>query len=259
MNYHWLIILNNIAGVTYIKFPNKNQWKESKFLKFYAIIKIISLILIFPVLAFSQYLRKIILKPDVFELKFFSSLTKKVLFLSVHYFNICGLVILIIHYRHRKQITNFFKIIDEFELKVESRSKLQKIQILNTVFNFGLFLTVNLLRLFRLMKSDQLVSYLIWLILFQPHLTILSVLSFFPNFQQFIIIALKEVNENVEKFVMKKNILEKSLTKLGKIENFLEAFEKLFGLQLTLITVNCIYSITGNVSLCVSLKLRLLK
>jgi hypothetical protein len=248
MNYHWLIILNNIAGVTYIQFPNKKRWKESKFFKFYTVIKIIFLILILPVFAVSQDLMKIILKPDVFELKFFSSLTKKVLFLSVHYFNICGLVILIIHYRRRKQITRFFKTIDEFELKVESRTKLQKMQIINTFLNFGLFSTVNLLRLFRLMRTDRLLSYLIWLILFQPHLTILSVLSFFPNFQEFIITALKEVNEHLEDYVMQKKILEKSLTKLIKIENFLAAFEKLFGHQLTLITVNCIFSITGNVS-----------
>lgn len=248
MNYHWLIILNNIAGITCIKFPNRNRWKESKFLKNYSLTKIIIIILILPIITFSTEVRKVILKPDVLNLKYFSPLTRIVLITSVQYFNVCGVIILIIHYARRKQVIKFIKIIDEFNLQDESRKKLQKLQILNTILSFGLFTLGNLLRLFRLMKSDQFISYLIWLILFQPHLAILSILSFFANFQQFIIIALKEVHENLEKFVINKKNLEKHLTNLIKIENFLANFEKIFGPQLTLITVNCIFSITGNVS-----------
>ena len=248
MNYHWLIILNNIAGFTCIKFPNRNRWKESKILKYYSLIKIIFLIIILFIFAYSIDIRKNILKPDAFHLKYFSNLTKIVLLITVQYFNVCGILILIIHYKRRKQIIKFLKIIDEFKLKDVSKKKLQKLQILNTILNFILFTTGNLLRLFRLMKNDRFLSYVIWLILFQPHLTIILVLSFFANFQQFIIISLIEVNENLENFVMKKENLKKSLTNLVKIENFLEAFENIFGLQLTLITVNCIFSITGNVS-----------
>lgn len=248
MIHRWLLLLCNFSGMTFIKLSNKNEWKESKVFKFFGITKIISTISLYLSFTFIKDLRSKIFVKDVVEQKPYSDFSKKILNTSIVYFHICGLTLLIIQYVRRKKITNFFKLIQNYKLKKESIIKYQRACILNTLFNIGLLITAQFVKNFRLLRKDCFLAYFISFLTMQTQLIVLSLFNFVCNFKQFIVIALREERESLNRIVWNNKNLDIHLTNLMKIENCLEAFEENFGLQLTLITVNYMFSIVTFVS-----------
>ena len=133
-------------------------------------------------------------------------------------------------------------------MKNHSKIKLIKSCSITTAFNVAILVISVFIRNSRILKNDYLPSYILWFLSSQLYLISVAVFTFFCNFQQFIVIALEEVNENLQDSVWNKEKFEKSLMNLIKIENFLRAFERNFGFQLTLISINYVFSLVTFVS-----------
>ncbi|KAL7027069.1 hypothetical protein ACKWTF_005289 [Chironomus riparius] len=121
--------------------------------------------------------------------------------------------------------------------------KLNKACSFSTFVNVGIFAISIVIRNLRILRNDYSPTYILWFLSSQLYLTVVTIFTFFCNFQQFIVIALREVKTSLQESECSTKKFEKSLTNLIKIENFLEAFEKNFGFQLTLVAVNYVFSI----------------
>jgi len=248
MNYRWLLILNNLSGISYVQIFSRNKWKESVFLRIYAFVKLLIIILCRMLILVDGEKIKKFLRTEKRGLKSYSSFSRNILLLSFNFFRICGCIIIIIQYIRRWKVLRFLKAIESFKLSEESRTKLRNKCIVNTLFNVGVFLVGVLIRNFVLFDTKYLFSYVIYYEILQGHLVILTIINLFCNFQQFIVIALKEVINDIQNNFFSEKRLEKSLESLMKIEHFLQAFEKTFGTQLTLVTVNCVFLFVTFVS-----------
>lgn len=245
MNYHKLLAFNNLAGVCYIKITKNNEWKESKFFIYYGVVKNFCVILALVSFVTSTEFKVKMFQKEAVELNQYSKFSKIILRVAVHCFYMCALTLIFTQYFRRKQILLFFKAINDFKLENASKIKLVKACSFTIIFNVGIFAISIFIRNLRILKNDYLPSYILWFLSSQLYLTTVTIFTFFCNFQQFIVIALKEVKANLhdsKKF-------EESLTNLIKIEKFLEAFEKNFGFQLTLVSVNNVFSIVTFVSI----------
>ena len=248
MNYRWLLFINNFCGFCFIKTSKNLELKESKCLKIYGIFKFIIVILITTSLSFYS-VRKRIYISEARKLKHYSDFSRIIFEISNKYFHICAYLILLLQFVRRRRILKIFKQISKYELKAASKKKLKKICISNSIYYFGIISTVIIFRNMKVIKTEKFYSYIVWFATFQSHLIGLSTLNFLCNFQQFIVIALTEIEKNLENIIFDEWKLENNLTNYLKIENFLGAFEATFGLQVTFITVNCIFSIVTYVSI----------
>lgn len=120
---------------------------------------------------------------------------------------------------------------------------------MNTFLNFGVILGTVLIRDIILFNTSKLLTYLIYYETLQAHLAVLAIINLFCNFQQFIVIALKELKSELENSFLSEKLLKNILENLLRIENFIEAFEKTFGFQMTLVTINGIFLLVTFVSI----------
>ena len=140
MNYHWLLILNNLSGISFIEIFSKSKWKESKLLGVYTFLKILIVILVG--LLFEFYFKETsnFVKTDYGEQSGASKFSNNILASSIIFNHICGYSIIIIQYFRRRRTIKFFKAIDSFELLEKSKLDLKKKCIMNTFLNVGVLL-----------------------------------------------------------------------------------------------------------------------
>ena len=245
----WLMILNNFSGVTFIKISPENRWKESKFLKFYAIFKFFYLIILFLSFHFINGLTAKVFKSNNNLLKNYSTFSKSVLRISVNYFYIYSFVMIVVQYYRRREVMSFLKAIESFEMTRNSRKSLKIRYIMNTAFNVGVFMSGVLIRETILYDITYFPTYIICFGIIQSNLIIYVTFNFICNFQHLIALALREVRENLQKYILNYENLEICLKSFDKIEKLIKNFENIFGLQLTLISVNVVFSVVTFVSM----------
>jgi hypothetical protein len=254
MNHRWLLILNNLSGISYVQIFTKQKWKESKLLRIYAFIKLLVVVLCFFLIYLNSDKIRNIVRAEDNVIKNYSKFSKYILFISINFYHISGFSVLIFQYIRRHETTKFLKIIDSFELTKESNIKLKKKCIINTLFNVGGFLVGVMICNVLLFDSHYALSYVLYYEVLITHIAILAIINFFCNFQQLILTNLKEVKEDLNNYFWSESFLNKSLEKLEKIEKCFEIFEKTFGFQLTLVTVNCVFSFVTFVSMSLELE-----
>lgn len=248
MNYRWLTFINNFCGFYFIKTSKNFHFKESKFLKIYGILKFFIVILITTSLSFYSFRKKIYIS-QARKLKQYSNFSRIIFDVTNKYFHICAYLLLFLQFLRHKQILKILKQISNYELESASKQKLKKVCIVNSIYYFGILSTVIIIRNMRILKTENYYAFIVWFATFQSHLIGLAMLNFLCNFQQFIVIAMTKIESNLRNQIWEESTLEKIFNSFMKIENFLAAFETTFGLQLTLITVNSVFSIVTYVSL----------
>lgn len=100
-------------------------------------------------------------------------------------------------------------------------------------------------------------SFLVCFGIIQSNLVIYVTFNFICNFQHFVVLALREVKENLQSFPWNYQNLKICLKKFDKLEKIIEKFENIFGLQLTLISVNVVFSVVTFVSKIIQLNFKL--
>lgn len=120
---------------------------------------------------------------------------------------------------------------------------------MNTAFNVGVFMTGVLIRQFILYDITYFPSYMVCFGIIQSNLVIHATFNLICNFQHFVVLALREVKERLQNLPWNNENLETSLEDFGKIEKIIETFESIFGLQMTLISVNIVFSVVTFVSM----------
>lgn len=243
-------VYNIVCGLYYSKFnKSKKEWSELKFLKLIMYSRVISIIIFYTFFGISADFRNKFFKPDVLDLIHYSTFSKVILRYSINFLNFCGFLLIIIQYVRRKEITKFVKAIESFTLSDQSQVELRKKCIFDVTLNTVIVAGSIVFRNLRIFRNDYLPVIIVWIVSCQTYFIILSLLNFFSNFNQFIVIALRDTQKNLRDVVWNVKKLEESLINLVKIENFVEEFEKNFGLQLTTVTVNYTILIITFVSL----------
>lgn len=248
MSYHKLLTFNNFAGVCYIKITKNNEWIESRFFKYYGFVKTFFIILALISFITSKEFKDKMFRKEAVELNQYSKFSKIILNVAVQCFYMCGLILIFTQYFRRTNIMIFLKQICDFELTNSSKIKLAKACSYSIFINVGIFAISVLVRNLRILKNDYLPTYILWFLSSQLYLIIVTVFTLFCHFQLFILTALREIKENLQDSVLNSRKFEKSLQNLIKIENFFEKFEENFGFQLTLVSVNYVFSIVTFVS-----------
>ena len=141
-----------------------------------------------------------------------------------------------------KRTQKLLQNVKDYNLKEESRVKFQNACRLRTIFNICILTISTFIRNLKMLRNDYLPAYALWILSGQLFFITNFLLVFFWNFQQFILIALREVKDNLQDSVWNKDKVERCLTNLLKVEIFLEYFEQHFAFQLTLISSNYIFS-----------------
>ena len=247
MNYRWLMFINNFCAFCFIKTSKNSELKESKCLKIYGFFKLFIVIIITSSLSVYSFRKKIYIS-QARKLKQYSDFSRIIFEIANKYFHVCAYLLLFLQFIRHKRILKFLRQISKYELEAISRQKLKKVCIINSIYYFGILATIIITRNMRILKTKNYYAFIVWFATFQSHLIGLAMLNFVCNFQQFIVIALTEIEQHLINLILKKRTLENILMKFMKIENFLGAFETTFGLQLTLITVNCVFSNVAYVS-----------
>ena len=248
MSYRKILAFNNFAGVCFIKITKNNEWKDSKIFRIYGFLKTFLVICGLSAFIFSKEFKAKMFNKEAVELNQYSKFSRIILQVAVQCFYLCGIVITFIQYFRRKQVMLFLKAITEFDLSKSSKIKLVKSCITSLIINIGITAITVLIRNLKILKNDYLPSYILWFLSTQLYLILTAIFAFFCNFQEFIIIALKEVEENIHDSFCDLKSFENSLINLIKIENFLEVFERNFAFQLTIVAVNYVFSIVTFVS-----------
>lgn len=248
MNYRWLLAFNNFCGVCFIKITNQNEWRESKIFIIIGFLKTILLFILILLFASSEDFKNNLFKEESVLLKEYSEFSKRILNIAAQCLFFCALTISIVQYLRRRKILKFFKAFVEYNLRDESKIKLLKACKSRMIVNLGMNFISIFIRNFRILKNDYPPTYILWFLSTELYLVITSIFIFFCNFQQFIIIALNDIRIELDEYMWNNDKILKLFTKLMKIENFLMAFEENFGLQLTLISTNFVFSIVTYVS-----------
>jgi len=242
MNYRWLLAFYNFCGVCFIKVTNNNQWKESKIFIIFGFLKIILLFILITLFLLSDEFLKKFFNQEVVQLTKYSEFSKNLLNLGAECFFLCCFIIFGVQFIRRKKIMKFFKAIDAYELKNDSKLKLFKAYKSTMIVNSGMNLIAIFIRNVKILRNDYLPAYIIWFLTIQLYFVIASVFIFFCNFQQFIIVALRNIKDELEIFLWNNKKFDELMTNLIKIDNFMETFENIFGLQLTIISINFVFS-----------------
>lgn len=245
---NWLLAFNNIIGICYIKVSKNGKLKESKFYKKLGIFKIIVILGFMMMFNIYRDSRKQFLKKETILLTKYSEFSKIILGVAVGSFYIGGLILIFAQLFRRNRTLKLLQEVKDFKLNEETKLEFQKACSSRTIFNVLILSISTLIRNLKMLKNDYLPTYAMWMFSAQLFFITTFVLVFFWNFQQFILIALKEVKKNLQESLWNKDKFDESLTNLIKIENLLEYFEHNFGFQLTLISVNNIFSNINFVS-----------
>lgn len=248
MHLRWLVLLNNLAGVSHIKL-DKDQVRVSKISTIYNFTKFVVMLIVFTSLTPMFNFKRKIYKAEAMDLYTLSTFSKKVLEYSTHSLHTAAYGILLINLLRRGDICRFYESAIKFVLKDERNRRFKHRCVINTVFNVGFFMSMSIFRTFRLLNNDTILPYFVGCSTLQSHLGNLASFSFFCNFQHFIVLLLEEIEESIQEFSLRGARLRNVFAKLDEIENLLLNFEKVYGLQLTIITVTFTFSSVTFVSI----------
>lgn len=248
MNFTWLHILNNFCSFTYIDLLHRELWKESKIFRIYGLLSLFFVTFNFFAVNFTKAGLKMILNPTSGNLDNYSNFSKFILFTGIKGISVCGLTVLIFQYYRRKSITKFLGAIAKFELSVYSKNLLEKKCILNTIIFFGYGMLVIFTRNFLIFRRDNVIAYITWISEFFVHIIIFTSFNFYCNFKQFLVIALKEVHEDLQDFEYSSKKLKKAINKFINVNYLLEIFENIFDIQFTTIIFIIVYLFVAFVS-----------
>lgn len=242
MIYQWLVIFSNISGITFVKVPKIIEWKESNFLKAVFLVKLFCMSLFFFALWLSTNFEKYVFDFDVID--GYSGFSIEILEISFKCYHIGGLVLLTSQYRCRKQVRKFLASFEGYELKESSKVQFKK-RIVCMIIVKLIFLVVNgVLLYWIILRRDDLFHIVSFYIIMQTHFTYYGLVMLFLYVQSFIVVALKEVKENIN-YLWRRAGHVKSVLNQEKIEILLEVFIHTFGYQLTLITtINLLLLVT---------------
>lgn len=241
---HFLIFLNNFSGLTYIKMFSSKLFESSSWLIYYGIIKVLAIMTV-AVLLLNNKHRKKFYRPEMYKIQHFSQFTKEVFDAAVRFFHTCAFCLLILQLIYRKRTNRFLRNLVAFHLTKDSRNKLLRACVTNSLFNFGFLMTITAVKNMVILKTEHVLSFVIWFTTFQSHLITIASLNFFRIFHQFTIIALREVRIDFESREIYKNKFQNGIKKFYAIEWIFGKFSINFDLQLTLVMV---YLVITNVA-----------
>lgn len=248
MNYTWLLILNNFSGFSYFNISNKYPLKDSKILKIYGLLCTLTVAFHIYNLVLLKEGNLKIYNPNTGTTHEYSSFSRFILYLSIRYFDLCGLLVQIFQYSRRKSINKFFKVLEQFQLKESSRKILRRKCLINSLTIVGYCIVVMFIRNNFIFRRDSLIAFNAWIAEFYIHMILFTSFNFYCNFQQFLELALKDLKDDLQEFKFSEMNLEIVYIKFLKIETFLEHFERNFGFQFTMIVVNFVFSFITFVS-----------
>jgi hypothetical protein len=178
----------------------------------------------------------------------YSKFSKFVLLSAVKCFDCCAIVLITAQLIRRKSIQKFLSAINQFEIYENSKNQLKKNYFINLVAIVIFPTIVTLIRNSLIYRTDNIFAYIGWFASFKLNFAIAASFNFYNNFQQFVLVILKEIQVDFQDFEFSNDKLEKTIHKLLKIEYFLEIYEKIFGFQQTVANVTCVFAFVTFVS-----------
>lgn len=229
----WLVVFFNFSGITFVEIPRITSWKESKILKRFFFVKLPCVILFFLAIWLNTNFKKYIFNYDLID--GYSGFTVEVMELSDRFFHVGGFIMLVIQYRRRRKVIKFLAAFKSYKLKESSKSQFKKRFVALTFVNLIFLVVQGVLIHWVVVKRNFLFESFSTFIVTQTNVIYYAFIMLFLYIQSFIVIALKEVREDVN-YSWSRTSLENSFLKLEKIENMLDALMEIFGHQLTIVT-----------------------
>lgn len=228
----------NFCGVLCLKFEN-GKFKISKLASVLNVIKMPLALLATVLISASETLQTEIFSVGIQELRDYSLFSKIIVMIIVYLEQLSAFALCSVNSWNRESCSNFMNLLTSFQFDVKFQKTFVETTKRNVLFTLVLTAAVASCQFFAAMKPSVL-SCLAYMVLIFPYLVLMGFLTFMKTLEIFFTVLLKDFRHDLkahrETCVDDVVVFQRLLAKHQKIYDLNEAFNKVFGNQVTVMT-----------------------